>query len=92
MLSLLSRIAVQDKLRQEFSNIDSGFLFILLGLLGRLAGASESFGADVGMTIKTMNKFIKVSTIDIQDTCRGNEESWERGVGKQNKWEMEENR
>jgi len=59
MLSFLSRIAVRDKLRQEFSNIDSGFPFILLGLLGRLAGETESFGADVGMTKKTMNKFIK---------------------------------
>ena len=81
MLSFLSRIAEWDKLRQEFSKIDSGSPFILLVLLGRLAGASESFGADVGMTKKAMNKFIKESTIGIRDTCRGNEESRERGVG-----------
>ena len=78
MLSFLSRIAVRDKLRQEFSNIDSGFPFMFLGLLGRLAGASESFGTEEGMSKKTMNKFIKENTIDIQDTCRGNEESRER--------------
>jgi len=38
--------------RRESSNIDSGFPFILLGLLVRLAGASESAGADTGMTKK----------------------------------------